>query len=99
MISTTIEQSKRLLELGINPDSADMCYAHANNLYSFPHKEVKCYSNIFNVTPAWSFYRLIEMVGSANCLFDEKIEDYYDVLINIIEREIKNGVFNKKYMI
>lgn len=99
MISTTIEQSKRLLELGINPNSADMCYAHVNNLYTYPYKEVKCYENIFNITPAWSFYRLIEMVGSANCLFDEKIEDYYDVLINIIEKEIKNGVFNKKYMI
>lgn len=99
MICTTIEQSKRLLELGINPDSADMCYAHANNLYTYPYKEVKRCENIFNITPAWSFYRLIEMVGSANCLFDEKIEDYYDVLINIIEKEIKNGVFNKKYMI
>lgn len=99
MICTTIEQSKRLLELGINPDSADMCYAHANNLYTYPYKEVKYWENIFNIRPAWSFYRLIEMVGSANCLFEEKIEDYYDVLINIIEREIKNGVFNKKYMI
>ena len=99
MISTTIEQSKRLLELGVNPDSADMCYAHANNLYTYPYKEVKYYEGIFNLTPAWSFYRLIEMVGGANCLFEEKIEDYYDVLINIIEKEIKNGFFNKKYMI
>ena len=98
MICTTIEQSKRLLELGINPDSADMCYAHANNLFTYPYKEVKNYGKIFDITPAWSFHRLIEMVGSANCLFDEKIEDYYDVLINIIEKEIKNGVFNKKYM-
>jgi hypothetical protein len=60
---TTIEQSKRLLELGVPADSADCFYDHYRNL------EVRTYSKLASTffetytrfTPCWSVGRLMEI--------------------------------------
>lgn len=64
---TTIEQSKRLLEIGIPADSADMYYHLANHQYYVreefsikQHDFFEFYKNIFY--PCWSVGRLIEII-------------------------------------
>lgn len=66
-ISTTHEQSKRLLDLGMKPETADMHYA------SIPTFELQVSANIFlflgrpgnGDTPSWSLSRLLEMMPKA----------------------------------
>lgn len=64
---TTPEQSKRLLELGVPADSADMYYHLANHQYFVrdeyhikQHDFFEFYKNIFY--PCWSVGRLIEII-------------------------------------
>ena len=71
MISTTIEQTKRLFELGLSPDSADMEYCYIDEFNS--GLQVKGDINaevdrrldmMFGVThiPAWSLSALLEVM-------------------------------------
>lgn len=74
-ICTTKEQSQRLLELGLKPETADMVYTDANlpykkdefqlicKEYSQLHKEVNYEISPFTFIPAWSLHRLIEIVN------------------------------------
>lgn len=63
-ISTTPEQSRRLLALGVKPETADMHYS------SIPTFELQVSANIFlflgrpgnGDTPSWSLSRLLEMM-------------------------------------
>lgn len=70
-IATTIEQSKRLLELGLKPETADMlilplpngkelivqkCADESGNLYC------KIKGEQWTSSPAWSLHRLITML-------------------------------------
>lgn len=60
---TTIEQSKRLLELGVPADSAD-CYYTAYGLISviMPCVNDKPFLYEVGCTPCWSVGRLIEII-------------------------------------
>lgn len=70
-ISTTREQSERLLALGVKPETADMCYSlffasappEINNYGADLYKD-RCF------IPSWSLARLLEMmslsIGQAN---------------------------------
>lgn len=74
-IATTIEQSKRLLNAGLDPGSADMCYANVEfNPYYLPDirlsvipyaKCVETYKAVGliaeGIVPAWSLARLWDM--------------------------------------
>lgn len=72
-ICTTMEQSKRLLALGLEPDTADMCYTNASlpfikddfhivcKEYSQFDKEVNNEISPFTFIPAWSLHRLMEI--------------------------------------
>lgn len=77
-ISTTIEQSRRLLELGVKPETADMYYSNAGIpafsngeyiLYAKSYAEVmeKLNNQIspFDFIPAWSLHRLIELADES----------------------------------
>lgn len=66
-IATSIEESNRLLELGINPESADMHYQYAPNsekLYVIPQignpSIVRLYGK--ECIPAWSLGALLELL-------------------------------------
>ena len=72
MIATTIEQSKRLLELGLDPNTADMYYTGHRSIYN--PKEIE-YTQVPRVRtkfvsfdrlevffPAWSLSALLEVM-------------------------------------
>ena len=69
MISTTVEQSKKLVELGIDQDTADMLYFKtASGYHITPHYtkelvdgfEAKCIEPL----PSWSLSALLELIPS-----------------------------------
>lgn len=76
-IATSISQSKRLLAAGLDPESADMCYANVElnpnylpdiRLSAFPYaKCVETYKTVGliaeDVVPAWSLSRLWDAFG------------------------------------
>lgn len=111
-ICTSVEQSQRLLELGLKPETADMelIYNIFSNTYeplpkAFPTAN-KC------EIPAWSLHRLIEICNKTQfgiisiynnevtvdgALFDV-FDNTYDNLISAIECLIKEDYFNKEYL-
>lgn len=100
-ICTTIEQSKRLLELGLKPETADMHHFKQSGEFSV-HLGffIDSYQYIPNwYQPAWSLHRLIEMYVERyiSCNINLK-ELTFDWLINEIEIHIKEEDFNKEYL-
>ena len=108
-ICTSVDQSKRLLELGLKPETADMelIYNIFSNTYeplpkAFPSAN-KC------EIPAWSLHRLIEL-GDFNVecegifwrimgtYFSESCNKIYDTIIDSIETLIIENLFNKEYL-
>ena len=167
--ATSIEQSKRLLALGLKKETADMCWRYVNTVkgekkyellveaawsqevidkYVRLGTKIGLFDNLVhpcgkpftplearadvtkNDIPAWSLHRLIEMmpdtitVENATCMghrffylltftkgfvtyevnsfvFKEFAEhdNYYDNIIDCIEWLIKEGYFNKEYLV
>lgn len=98
-ICTSVEQSKRLLELGLKPETADMELIH--NIFSSTYEPLP---KTFPTTnkheiPAWSLHRLIIILNPTSVEFaiSTKEEAYEDVIYKISE-SIKNGYFNKEYL-
>ena len=123
-ISTTREQSERLLALGVKPETADMCY---NLYFASAPPEINNYgADLYKdkkFIPSWSLARLLEMMPK---YIDEKEEvllmiepplviyydtrykgqqhfttnpDIFDNCIAMIDWLIRNGHFNKEYLI
>ena len=67
-ICTTVEQSKRLLELGLKKETADMMYQtfelipEENRYYDLKPEYYKPALEGLVHIPAWSLHRLVEMV-------------------------------------
>ena len=71
-ICTSIVQSRRLLELGLKKETADMyLQSTLNDVWSpyipiaIPYSEVEAFNlsiNVVRIIPAWSLHRLIEMM-------------------------------------
>ena len=109
-ICTTIEQSERLLALGLKKETADICLQSTlNDVWSpyipivIPYSKVKALDlskDIFRIIPAWSLHRLLMMTtNKREVMLIRCKSDMYDVVINKIEREIKEGNFNKEYLV
>jgi hypothetical protein len=68
-ICTSVEQSKRLLELGLKPETADMMYITDKNvpdeyrLYRLIPEYYEQTPEYLTHIPAWSLNRLIEILG------------------------------------
>ena len=110
-ICTTIEQSERLLALGLKKETADMTihiknddgwYVTAEPFYeweddtnTFPSLE-----EIEQILPSWSLGRLIEMVSHTKYTYyvTSKELPIYDSLCEYIEWLIKEGKFPKEYL-
>ena len=105
-VCTSTEQSKRLLDLGLKSETADMCIdLYYEDEPFVVHNNKTDYSKQIEFVPAWSLHRLIE-------LLPDKIEDYgvdviksfgnisciYDKIIYCIEWLISKGYFNKEYL-
>ena len=93
---TTKDQSKRLLELGIPIDSADMHIVYSSrDIYSAPKFNdicVSAYRSYFptlDILPCWSVGRLIEIYGilrGVTCIFSLNTTDIIDDIIDCFER-------------
>ena len=95
-ICTSKVQSERLLALGLKKETADMGYVLLNNGECALGISKGAYSLDI---PAWSLHRLLAMLTAKRKVMLIRFEaDLYDVLIDKIEHEIKEGCFNKEYL-
>ena len=107
-ICTTREQSERLLELGLKKETADMYMTPSwggGKVIGYYAPDVVILDDHFDVLPndlpAWSLHRLMCLVfnsgGTRVELFED--DDAYEILIYKIEMRIKEGYFNKEYLV
>lgn len=79
MVATSIEQSKKLLELGLNPNTADMCYwMNYHDALDGGGKSLSDYPEIGKGNdegvPAWSLDKLLELMPLDCGIDKEKIK-------------------------
>lgn len=110
-ICTTIEQSKRLLDLGLKPETADMSYYKLDDEPVLTIGIAQAYREIIKggkivekqnaeVIPAWSLHRLICLYGQDYTIKEiyNGNEECYGMLITAIQIAIENDEFNKEYL-
>ena len=99
-ICTSREQSRRLLALGLKPETADMSSDGWNDpVISWGmewSKEVIESGRL----PAWSLHRLIKLAYGnwKEDIIPVYLGNSYDMLIGRIEFQVKQGKFNKEYL-
>lgn len=79
---TTLEQSKQLLELGLNPETSDMTYLTGirdgeEEIYGIlPYKELvpACRKGniLYKNVPAWTYYKLLTLLPKEYILFSQR---------------------------
>lgn len=114
MVCTSIEQSNRLIELGINPKTADMGWFKAYSLREEIYKPyIKGYKleNHQSDIPAWSIYKLIEIISiditfknefiviNNNTKMFNSSTNVYDNLIDVIEYLINDNKINTEFIL
>ena len=100
-ICTTKEQSQRLLDLGLKPETADMCWFNdMQKPFCAPYKcfVEKAQDMKWIIYPAWSLHRLLCMLYTHEDVYPIMTTTAYDDVIGEIEIEIKCGGFNKEYL-
>lgn len=92
-ICTTREQSKRLLAMGLKKETADMYYEEdgTNAIAGEGYEDMP-------FLPAWSLHRLFFLLPDWIAFDLLDYIDVYEEYIEIIERSIHNGIFNKQYI-
>ena len=100
-VCTTREQSQRLLELGLKPETADMAWVCVTKegltQWVMTLHTPKNEPNID--IPAWSLHRLMVILNPAVVEFAiSTLEDAYEDVIYNISESIKNGYFNEEYL-
>lgn len=108
---TSREQSERLLALGLKKETADMKYPCTREYYGGVLTEgISSLPIIIDTEddditeydiPAWSLHRLIKLAyGNWNeDIVPVYLGNSYDMLIGRIEFQIKQGKFNKEYLV
>ena len=78
-VCTTIEQSKKLLELGVKPETADMYYATDTGIYEVPYNrdELLGALQLNTCIPAWSLHRLLELCPNCQIEVGNKYATFY----------------------
>ena len=99
-ICTTKIQSQRLLDLGLNPETADMIHMQIDGswicIISQGDEEYIPYEDHF---PAWSLHRLLEMYVERYISCNVNLKELtFDWLIDEIGIHIAENDFNKKYL-
>ena len=82
MNCTTIEQSRRLIELGLNPETADLCYVAVTNKQQPQADSLivrQNYSFQKNDVPAWSMEALLEAMPQSIRHWDANCWKTYDL--------------------
>ena len=100
-VATSREQSERLLALGLKKETADMYHAYLNEWDGWCIRPVEMDERLIHTDiPAWSLHRLIEMYAERYISCSMNLKDLtYEWLINEIEIHIKEGDFNKEYLV
>lgn len=107
-VCTSIEQSQRLLELGLKPETADMSYYILDSEPVLTIGMAQAYREIIKggkivevqnagIIPAWSLHRLMEIAGIEYVAF-ENVKDAYNLYVRVIASYIKFGLLNKEYL-
>jgi hypothetical protein len=101
-ICTTKEQSQRLLELGLKPETADMAHIAfgGGGMMTRPYNWL-CTTevDIENFYPAWSLHRLLCMLDYDNAdTFNIMPNLAYEDVIATISLRVGCGAFNKEYL-
>lgn len=92
-ICTTKEQSQRLLDLGLKPETADCfhwSYSGTNYIGEIDEEGLSV-----DDVPAWSLHRLIEILDSPS--IELSCNPYEEIIYNISEC-VKNGYLNQEYL-
>ena len=100
-ICTTKEQSQRLLDLGLKPETADMSHQYLEaewDWFIYPC-DWNYYTMNKELIPAWSLHRLLEILNPTIVEFAiSTLEDAYEDVIYNISECVKNGYINKEYL-
>ena len=102
-VCTTKEQSQRLLELGLKPETADMYHTtfYRDNVgYEIIQVRNEKLPLLSQETPAWSLHRLMLICAEYYLSLHLNIKNIrlYDHIIDIIENLIKLEKIDKKYL-
>ena len=102
-ICTTKEQSQRLLDLGLKPETADMYHTtfYRDNVgYEIIQVRNEKLPLLSQEIPAWSLHRLLCLYGQDYTIKElyNNAEECYGMLISAIEIAIENDEFNKEYL-
>ena len=110
-ICTSREQSEKLLALGLKKETADMvllkemvydennhCTRDGDNYLIRPIDYIEGEEHRGHI-PAWSLHRLILLLDTIACDWIFRNGDCYTNAINGIEWLIKEGYFNKEYLV
>ena len=98
-VCTSIEQSKRLLALGLKKETADMIHVDygGGNYLIRPYDRLPTSKvDMEKYIPAWSLHRLIEVLDTNPCVFYTNCG--YDNIIDRIEEYIKEGFIDTMYL-
>lgn len=103
---TSREQSERLLALGLKKETADMIYVEVHctdgsvEWSASPIMEgLTALDYEDDWAPAWSLGRLLEVMRMKASSQIVPLDDTFDRLIEGIETRIKEGYFNKEYLV
>ena len=97
-LCTTKEQSQRLLDLGLKPETADCFHWSYSGTNYIGNIDEECLSE--EDIPAWSLHRLICLYGKDYTIKElyNGNEECYGMLITAIQIAIENDEFNKEYL-
>ena len=107
-ICTSKVQSERLLALGLKKETADMIYERSVQYpydFDLPRSIYEGEEFITGVKyddiPAWSLHRLIKLAYGnwEEDIVPVYLGNSYDMLIGRIEFQVKQGKFNKEYLV
>lgn len=95
-VSTTKEQSERLLALGLKAETADMMYCKTAYGEFITAKDDDYLEHLDS--PAWSLHRLIEIYDKTCIFWSDGFGNPYEDMIIRIAHKIKSGKLNKEYL-
>ena len=111
-ICTSREQSERLLALGLKKETADMSWIFSYHWECYVGNPEELYipdedgcDDVY--IPAWSLHRLIELIKHSDiCNYNDfgciKLYidlDDFETCITMISYMVKEGYFNKEYLV
>lgn len=106
-ICTTREQSEKLLALGLRKETADCCLKSVPVGWNEEGEMIReVHPRAFppvllSEFPAWSMHRLWVIAKIRDITLDDEseMEKLYDEVISHIEWQIREGIFNKEYLV